>query len=246
MNAVPSSHLLRPSPETVHWGFFDAGLKPVLTVRSGDRVTIESISGSAEESSTAPVPLLDDHRAVIAQCKPRLGPHILTGPVAIEGAMPGDTLEVRIEAVDLRQAWGYNTVRPLKGSLPEDFPIPPNTIGIPIDIARREEREPAAVFAETYGHSRSGVASRRRPGGAHLDAPVLQDQGRGCRTADERSSQGEKQSDRADDVCHNDILAWDATADLAEGRVERRSSDRPAGGPGSRRGSFAGLDRGSP
>jgi acetamidase/formamidase len=41
-----------------------------------------------------------------------MGPRVLTGPIWIEGAEPGDTLEVRIESVDLRQDWAYNAVRP--------------------------------------------------------------------------------------------------------------------------------------
>ena len=47
--------------------------------------------------------------------------HILTGPIAIEGAMPGDVLEVDILDVQLRQDWGYNLIRPLAGTLPDDF-----------------------------------------------------------------------------------------------------------------------------
>ena len=47
--------------------------------------------------------------------------HILTGPVAVEGAEPGDVLEVDILDVQLRQDWGYNLIRPLAGTLPDDF-----------------------------------------------------------------------------------------------------------------------------
>ena len=39
-------HRLEPSPDTVHWGYFDAGLSPRLTIDSGERVTISSVSGS--------------------------------------------------------------------------------------------------------------------------------------------------------------------------------------------------------
>ena len=49
------------------------------------------------------------------------GPHILTGPVAVRGAKAGQVLEVRIKAIELYQDWGYNTVRPLAGALPDDF-----------------------------------------------------------------------------------------------------------------------------
>jgi acetamidase/formamidase len=47
--------------------------------------------------------------------------HILTGPVAVEGAEPGDVLEVEILDIKLRQNWGYNIIRPLMGTLPDDF-----------------------------------------------------------------------------------------------------------------------------
>ena len=47
--------------------------------------------------------------------------HILTGPIAVEGAVPGDVLEVDILDVQLRQDWGYNLIKPLAGTLPDDF-----------------------------------------------------------------------------------------------------------------------------
>jgi len=117
-----ASHLLRSSPETCHWGFFDAALPPVMTVRSGDVVTIEAISGAAEVNPPPGFDMLPEHVAVLDALTPRLGPHILTGPVAVEGAMPGDVLEIEIQAVDLRQNWGWNIIRPFRGTLPEDFP----------------------------------------------------------------------------------------------------------------------------
>ena len=49
------------------------------------------------------------------------GPHILTGPVAVRGAKAGQVLEVRIKSIDLHYDWGYNTIRPLAGALPDDF-----------------------------------------------------------------------------------------------------------------------------
>jgi acetamidase/formamidase len=115
-------HLLRSSPETCHWGYLDAALPPVMTVQSGDTVTIEAISGAAEVNPPAGFDMLPEHVAVLAALQPRLGPHILTGPVAVEGAMPGDVLEIEIQAVDLRQNWAWNIIRPFRGTLPEDFP----------------------------------------------------------------------------------------------------------------------------
>ena len=129
-------HRLTATPETVHWGWFDAALAPALTVRSGDRVTIETVSGAAHENPPpGPLAVLPDHARIQAAVTPELGPHIMTGPVAVEGAMPGDTLEVRILDVRLRQDWGWNIQKPLLGTLPEDFPRY-RIVHIPLDAAR--------------------------------------------------------------------------------------------------------------
>src|SRR6266436_29234 len=117
-------HTLRASPETCHWGFFDAGLKPVLSVASGDTVTVDSVSGGADVlPQGGSFDILPDHLAIHRGLEPRLGAHILTGPIAVEGAEPGDVLEIQILAIDCRQNWGYTRIRPLSGTLPEDFPI---------------------------------------------------------------------------------------------------------------------------
>ncbi|MGE5098244.1 MAG: acetamidase/formamidase family protein [Betaproteobacteria bacterium] len=113
-------HHLRSSPETVHWGWFDAALPHVLTIDSGDRVTIESLSGGPAnlpgEGFQVPPELLDVH----ARSERRMPGHMLTGPVGVRGARPGDVLEIRIVEVALRQDWGYTYVRPLAGALPND------------------------------------------------------------------------------------------------------------------------------
>lgn len=133
-----TQHRLSASPDTIRWGIFDAAIPPVLTIGSGDQVRIETVSGKADAlpavgSGMSVPPAL---RAIHAANPPRLGPHILTGPVAIAGAAPGDMLEVRIEAIEFGADWGYCAIRPLSGTLPQDFPID-HTDVIPIDIARR-------------------------------------------------------------------------------------------------------------
>jgi len=117
-------HTLRVSPQTVHWGYFSKAVAPSLVVKSGDQVTIETLTHHAN----------DDHERMIAgdpgaesvfawtrehKALPRrgagpvtgpfklgegegLGVHLLSGPVVIEGAEPGDVLEVRILDVRLR------------------------------------------------------------------------------------------------------------------------------------------------
>jgi acetamidase/formamidase len=119
---MSSHHTLSSSPATCHWGFFDAKLAPVLTVRSGDTVTVECVSGGDEILPAPPFEVLPEHREILGALRPLLPGHILTGPIAIEGAEPGDVLEVQILSIACRQNWGWTRVRPLGGTLPEDFP----------------------------------------------------------------------------------------------------------------------------
>lgn len=133
---MSTTHTLPAKPETVRFGAFDASFGPVLTVQSGDTVVMECVSGHAEimpppESGLRVPPAL---AAIHAAGIPRLGPHIVTGPVAIEGAEAGDALEVFIEKVELGADWGYNHFRPLVGTLPEDFPYR-RLLHIPVDRA---------------------------------------------------------------------------------------------------------------
>ena len=117
-------HRIPATPDTVRWGTFSAEYPPVLTVQSGDTVTLECVSGAPDVLPPAssgfhiPPALEAIHRVN----PPRLGPHILTGPIAVAGAEPGDTLEVRIDAIELGADWGFCGHRPLAGTLPEDFP----------------------------------------------------------------------------------------------------------------------------
>jgi acetamidase/formamidase len=133
---MPRHHELRATPETVHWGWFDAALPPALTVDPGDLVTIRTVSGAAHENPPpGPLAVMPEHAAIQAAVRPELGPHILTGPIAVRGAMPGDTLEVRVKGLTLPQPWGWNIQKPLLGSLPEDFPSY-RIVHIPLDLAR--------------------------------------------------------------------------------------------------------------
>jgi acetamidase/formamidase len=117
-------YVLRAGPETCHWGFFDAGLKPVLTVDSGDSVTLDSVSGGPDVLPPAGrFAVLPEHLAIHRGLAPQLGAHILTGPIAVAGAEPGDVLQIEILSIDCRQNWGYTRIRPLSGTLPEDFPV---------------------------------------------------------------------------------------------------------------------------
>ena len=114
---------IEAGPDTVHWGFFDAKLVPILTIDSGDRVTISSVSGSPELLPPPPFKIPPALPAIHAANGPqRVFGHMCTGPVAVRGAKVGQTLQVDIEAIDLHYDWGYNLIRPLAGALPDDFP----------------------------------------------------------------------------------------------------------------------------
>jgi acetamidase/formamidase len=127
-SATAAEYTLMPSPQTVQIGHFSAAAKPVLTVESGDIVTIETAAALEPEeidgSAVVPPSAVPDYvRAIYRDVKDRgPGPHVLTGPVAIKGAEPGDVLEVRILAIDLAVDYGYNRQRPYTGALPEEFP----------------------------------------------------------------------------------------------------------------------------
>ncbi|MEA2154960.1 MAG: hypothetical protein QOE11_1100 [Solirubrobacteraceae bacterium] len=112
-------HDLPATPATVHWGFFDPSLAPVLTVRSGDLVRIEALTHHAGD---APDLLMDAGiERVFAEVTDRgPGPHLLTGPIAVGGARPGDVLQVDILSAEPRLPFGSNLAGHW-GHLYEDF-----------------------------------------------------------------------------------------------------------------------------
>ncbi len=123
-----AEYTLLPSPQTVHVGYFSAALKPALTVNSGDIVTIELVGGpdpaDVDASGVVPPSAVPEYaRTIRREVTDRgPGPHILTGPVYVTGAMPGDVLEVRILDIDFAVPYGFNAQRPYTGALPEEFP----------------------------------------------------------------------------------------------------------------------------
>jgi acetamidase/formamidase len=122
-----AEHTLMPSPKTVHIGYFLASIKPVLTIDSGDIVTLESaaaiVPSVVDQSGVVPPSAVPQYqRDIYGEVKDRgPGPHVLTGPIEIRGAEPGDVLEVRILDVSLAIDYGYNRQRPYAGALPDEF-----------------------------------------------------------------------------------------------------------------------------
>ena len=102
-------HHLRATPKTVHWGYFDPSTGPVLRVRSGDLVQAEAITHHAGD---APELMMDEGVAAIFREIPEEdrnpGVHIMTGPIFVEDAKPGDMLEVRYLRMTPRCNYGSN------------------------------------------------------------------------------------------------------------------------------------------
>ncbi len=121
---MSTHHHLPSKPETVHWGFIDASLPPVIKIASGDTVTIDCVSGHPDwmPDPKRGLTILPDLVEIFEKVKKGTGNHIYTGPVYVEGAAVGDVLQVKIEEITVRQDWGWNVFRGYMGTLPEDFP----------------------------------------------------------------------------------------------------------------------------
>jgi acetamidase/formamidase len=135
---------LPATPTTVAWGNYDAAAKPVLRIASGDTVVFHTLLTSSptalEKAGVAPGDVQASLRAVFDQVKDRgPGGHILNGPVYVEGAEPGDTLEIRILKIDLDIPYAYNGFRYGAGLLTDDFPYARIKI-IPLDARRMVAR----------------------------------------------------------------------------------------------------------
>jgi len=102
-------HHLPATPKTVHWGYFDPSTGPVLRVKSGDLVQAEAITHHAGD---APELMMDEGVTAIFREIPEEdrnpGVHIMTGPIFVEDAKPGDMLEVRYLRMTPRCNYGSN------------------------------------------------------------------------------------------------------------------------------------------
>jgi acetamidase/formamidase len=127
-NASAAECTLMPSPQTVHVGHFSAAVKPVLSINSGDIVTVETVSNidpeEIEASGVAPPSSVPEYVRTISREVTDRGPgaHILTGPIYVNGALPGDVLELRILEIDFAVPYAVNAQRPNAGALPDEFP----------------------------------------------------------------------------------------------------------------------------
>jgi acetamidase/formamidase len=113
-------HHLPSTPGNVHWGLWDGTLKPVLKIKSGDTVTIDTLSGEPEDMPDPALgfSVVPGHKEVHETTFRGPGPHFLTGPIYIEDAEPGDVLQVRLLDIKNRADWGWNIQVPFLGTIP--------------------------------------------------------------------------------------------------------------------------------
>ena len=128
---------LGSTPDTVIWGYISARVPPVLRIKSGATVRIDTMSHQGLVTRDDPVTffgragikpeeVLQDAKDIFAKV-PRgkgLGVHVLTGPIHIEDAEPGDSLEVRVVDLEFRVPYGVNNTGPGSGVLPDLVPTP--------------------------------------------------------------------------------------------------------------------------
>ena len=124
---APRVHDLLLTPAHVHWGYYDAKLPPALRMAPGERVRVETmvagglarlrLAGVAETEIPAGLKAVEQG---VTERGP--GAHPMTGPIFVEGAEPGDTLEVRVLAIEFLHDFGVNAFSPGGGVLPDDFP----------------------------------------------------------------------------------------------------------------------------
>ncbi len=150
--AAEADHFVPSTPENVAWGWFPIDREPVLRVQPGETVRINTLTHAGATQSEEPVAYLTGlglPRDEILQDvldfwasregRPREGRsgHVITGPVHVEGAEPGDVLEVEILSIETRVSWGINNTSARGGVFSMDYPgahpddppldIPPGT-----------------------------------------------------------------------------------------------------------------------
>ena len=143
---LPQTHRLEATPSTVVYGYYWADAKPALHINSGDIIDVDTLlTNTPAGLAKAGVPdqkIQPSLQAIVNELTgDRKGPggHILTGPVYVEGAEPGDVLEVKILSIMLAIDYGYNGC---KGFLPEN--CEPDT---PIKILALDRSRMVAEFA---------------------------------------------------------------------------------------------------
>lgn len=180
--ALPGDHYLPSTPDTVTWGILpNAESKPVLTVADGAVVTIDTLSheGVLEDQGRDPVAWFGRHgvdeamvladavelaASTMAHHYDHDGPHVVTGPIAVTGAHPGDVLRVDVLALAIRTPYGVISNRHGLGALPGEYPA---TSRLPTaSAATPDDYGSVMLFAEVEQHGGRLLGSLAYAGGA--------------------------------------------------------------------------------
>jgi acetamidase/formamidase len=134
-----TTHYIKASPETVQWGFFDASQRPVLSIKSGDIVDVETVLDGADFMRSTGISeefIRPEMKEIDAKVKDRgPGGHVLVGPIQIEGASRGDVLQIEVIDVQPADSYAVNIFVPGLGTIPKQFPWAGLRV-IPIDATR--------------------------------------------------------------------------------------------------------------
>ena len=135
--AQPADHYVPSHPETLSWGWFPLDKPPVLTIASGDTVRVDTLSHAGSTQREHPATLLRDLGVAPEDIlpdvidfwasrdgRPREGRsgHVITGPIAITGAEPGDVLEIQILELTTRAPFGINNTGSTAGVFGSGYP----------------------------------------------------------------------------------------------------------------------------
>lgn len=114
IGSITNPFVLNPTSTTVVWGNYWSEAKPALRIQSGDHVRVRTLLTSNPErlevAGVAPDQIEKELREVQTVKDKGPGGHVLTGPIYIEEAEPGDVLEVKINTIDLAISYGYNAI----------------------------------------------------------------------------------------------------------------------------------------
>ncbi|HYL50157.1 MAG TPA: acetamidase/formamidase family protein [Stellaceae bacterium] len=143
---------VKSGPETVHWGYLWSAAEPVLRVEPGATVTVDTVSheglladqgdpvGFFKRFGIPKADVLADAVAIYAKVQHSgAGPHIVSAPIYVEGAEPGDVLAVHVLAAEPRVPYGINSTRMGRGTLPAEFTLNRSLV-IPFDMEARVAR----------------------------------------------------------------------------------------------------------
>ncbi|MBD2532227.1 acetamidase/formamidase family protein [Nostoc flagelliforme FACHB-838] len=141
-------YILKATKETVHLGGFSHLLEPALTIDSGDTVDVETYTGYYVYDKAPPEfvtpEFIDICHNLLSERKIAGGPHLLTGPIYVRDAEPGDVLEVQLDAIAPSLPVGFNALRSGWGALPHQFPKPALRF-IPLDLTNNIAEFPAGA-----------------------------------------------------------------------------------------------------